>query len=61
MSIYTSIGFEGFKKILTIFVNIYSDSCLAVATILVRKGLLDAFPSSLIDSNVSLRSKQHKD
>jgi hypothetical protein len=40
MSRYTSIGFEGFKEILTIFVNIYLDSCLAVVVILVRKGIL---------------------
>jgi hypothetical protein len=37
---YISIGFEGSKEILTIFVNIYSNSCLTTIAILVRKGFL---------------------
>jgi hypothetical protein len=40
---YTSIGFEGFKEILIVFVNIYFDSCLATIVILVRKGFLACF------------------
>jgi hypothetical protein len=43
MSRYTSIGFEGFKEILTAFVNIYLDSYLASIAILVKKGLLTLF------------------
>jgi hypothetical protein len=39
MSIYTLIRFESFKEILTIFANVYSNSCHVVATILI-KGLL---------------------
>ncbi len=43
MSRYTSIGFEGFKEILIVFVNIYSYSYLATTTILVRKGFFALF------------------
>jgi hypothetical protein len=46
MSRYSSIGFEGFKEILTVFVNIYLDSCLAVVAIIVRKGFFDLFIST---------------
>jgi hypothetical protein len=40
MSRYSSIGFEGFKEIITVFVNIYLDSCLVDVAILVRKGIM---------------------
>jgi hypothetical protein len=43
MSRYTSIGFEGFKEILTIIVNIYLDSCLVAAAILIKKIFLGLF------------------
>jgi hypothetical protein len=63
MLIYTSIGFEGFGEILTIFTNVFSDSCPTSITILIRERLLGFFflhhpshtpiaiPSQYIDRN----------
>jgi hypothetical protein len=42
MLIYTLIGFEGFREILTIFTNVSFDSCPVAVAILV-KGLLGFF------------------